>query len=307
MTTSSVSHSRPRRGALRLTLRILGGGGAALGALVLSVFGVAEYRARVHHDVPSHRLAVPTDSVSIRHGARLAQVRFCTECHSAGLIGRVMADEPAIGRIAPPNLTNGRLPAPLTDDEWERAVRHGVRPDGSALRIMPSHEFTGLSDDDLGAIVAYARSLPASDVAVPATTLGPLLKVLDVAGQLAVYPASEIDHHLPHPARVVAEPTPAYGRYVASTCTGCHGMGLSGGKIPGTPPDFPPAANITPNGIGHYTLEDMKRLLRSGVRPDGSRVNAGMPWRFTQSLDDTEITAIYAYLRTVPAREYGNR
>lgn len=286
---------------------ILTGAGIVVGGALLTVLGISEVRARRHYDVPEHRLTVPTDQATIDHGARLAQVRFCADCHGDGLTGRVLAEGAAIGRLVPPNLTNGRAPRALTDQEWERAVRHGVRADGRALRIMPSHEFTQITDADLAAIVAYARHLPGSTAPLPSTEIGPLIKALDVAGLVDAYPASLIDHETPHAAQLAATPTPAYGKYMASTCTGCHGTGLSGGKIPGTPPEFPPAANITPAGIGHYTLDDLTRLLRTGVRPDGSHVNDGMPWKFTRSLDDTEIAAIYAYLKTVSPREYGHR
>ncbi len=37
-----------------------------------------------------------------------------------------------------------------------------------------------------------------------------------------------------------------HGAYVANMCLGCHGAKLNGGKIPGGPPDWPPAANLTP-------------------------------------------------------------
>jgi mono/diheme cytochrome c family protein len=298
---------RRRRGIWRLTFRFAAGAGLLLLAAVGGTLAIAEVRAHKHYDVPDHPLTVPTDQASIERGARLAQVRFCADCHGAGLTGRVMAEDPMLGRIAPPNLTNGRAQGALTTTEWERAVRHGVRADGSPLLIMPAHEFTGISDDDLAAIIAWARRLPALTAQVPPTYVSPLIKALDVANQLEVYPASLITHDTPHPTHMVAEPTPAYGKYLASTCTGCHGAGLSGGHVPGTPPDWPAAANITPAGIGHYQLEDLTRLLRTGVRPDGSHVNDGMPWRFTRSLDDTEIAAIYAYLKTVPSKAYGNR
>ncbi len=299
--------ARRRRGVWRMTLKFVGGALLLIAGAVGGALGYAEYKSRQHYEVPEHSISVPTDSASIEHGARLAQVRFCAECHGAGLTGKIMAEDPALGRIAPPNLTNGRAAGVLTTAAWERAVRHGVRDDGSALLIMPAHEFTQISDEDLGAIIAYARQLPSATAPVPATYVGPLIKVLDVAGQLEVYPASMIDHQAKHLAQIYAEPTPTYGKYMASTCTGCHGTGFSGGKMPGTPPDFPPAANITPKGIGHYSVEDLGRLLRTGVRPDGSKVNDGMPWRFTKSLNDTEIAAIYAYLKTVPPKEYGNR
>jgi mono/diheme cytochrome c family protein len=112
-----------------------------------------------------------------------------------------------------------------------------------------------------------------------------------------------------HPAAPPAGPTAAYGRYLANVggCTGCHGAGLSGGKIPGTPAEFKPPANITPAGIGHWTEADFVRALRTGVRPGGTNIDPEMPWRLTRLMTDEEIHALYEYLKTVPAKPYGNR
>ena len=153
-------------------------------------------------------------------------------------------------------------------------MRHGVRRDGSPLFVMPASEHTGMSDEDLGAKVAYARALPASPNVPPASRAGPVIRALAAAGQVHVYSASEIDHRRPHPARVTAEPTARYGRYLAAMCTGCHGPGFGGGPIPGAPPGWKPAANLTPAGIGHYTAADFARALREGVRPGGARAGS---------------------------------
>jgi mono/diheme cytochrome c family protein len=91
-------------------------------------------------------------------------------------------------------------------------------------------------------------------------------------------------------------------------CTGCHGPGLSGGPIAGGPPDWPPAANLTPTGLGHYTEADFIRALREGVRPGGVPIDAAMPVaRITRHMTDVELRALYAYLRSVPPRPYGSR
>jgi cytochrome c553 len=134
------------------------------------------------------------------------------------------------------------------------------------------------------------------------------MRTLQTAGQVKLYPAEEIDHARPHPARVAVAPTAAYGAYLATMCTGCHGAQLSGGRIPGAPPDWKPAANITPAGVGRYTEADFVRALREGVRPDGSHIDPSMPVeRITRHMTDVELAAVWAYLRTVPARPYGGR
>jgi cytochrome c553 len=226
--------------------------------------------------------------------------------------GKVYVDDPAIGRYVPVNLTTGRggVGASLTAADWERAVRHGVGRDGRALRFMPSDDFATLSDADLGAIIAWARQLPPVDRELPATRVGPVLRVMNAIGQIPLA-AQTIAKSPPTYAAAAPEagPTAEYGKYLANVggCTGCHGPGLSGGHVPGTPPDFKPAANITPKGIGHYTEEDFFRALREGTRPGGTKLDPFMPWKLAREMSDDEIRAVYAYLRTVPAKEYGGR
>jgi mono/diheme cytochrome c family protein len=94
---------------------------------------------------------------------------------------------------------------------------------------------------------------------------------------------------------------------VTMGCTGCHGPGLSGGKVPGTPPGFKPAGNITPRGIGSWSESQFIHALRTGERPNGSKIDEFMPIKATRMMTDVELQAIYRYLRTVPPREAGTR
>lgn len=292
---------------LRWTARAVVGLVAVLVVGAGTVYGLSERRLRARFAVPDHPLDVRGDSATVAHGRRVATVRGCTDCHGAALAGAVLADDPAFGRIAGPNLTRGGRGAALAPADWDRAVRHGVRRDGSPLVIMPAHEYNALSDEDLGAVVAYARTLPAVTAAPPATRVGPVARALYVGGKLPLLAAELIAHETPHAARVVAAPTAEYGRYVASSCVGCHGPGLSGGKIPGGPPDWPAAANITPAGIGHWTEADLARALRTGRRPDGRALDPVMPVKALRHMTDVELRALYAYLRTVPAKPTGGR
>ena len=96
-------------------------------------------------------------------------------------------------------------------------------------------------------------------------------------------------------------------RDVSGGCHECHGEHQSGGHIPATPSSFKNAANIIPAGIGHYAETDFFRALREGIRPGGVPIDTLMPFSATKQMSDDEIHALYAYLRTVPPREYGNR
>lgn len=290
--------------------------GVLLGVVVLLVataFAVSQRNLRKTYAISPRDFVVPAGSASVQKGQHFARaITKCVDCHGDDLSGKVYVDDPAIGRFVPGNLTAGRggVGAKLTPADWERAVRHGVGRDGRALIFMPSEDFSTLSDEDLGAIVAWARQLPPVDHQLPPSKVGPMARILNAVGQLPLA-AQKIEHTSPRYAATApaAGPTPEYGEYLANVggCAGCHGPGFSGGHVPGTPPDFKPAANITPKGIGHYTEADFFRALREGTRPDGTKIDPFMPWKLAREMSDDEIRALYAYLRTVPAKEYGGR
>jgi mono/diheme cytochrome c family protein len=296
---------------LRRILRWIGYAAAGLvGIFVLAgatTYGLSESRMSKRFDVPQHSITPRTDSASLAIGARLVKVKGCVDCHGANLGGSVMIDNFALGRLAGPNLTVGGRGAELQPQDWERAIRHGVRRDGSPLRVMPANEFTGMADDELESIVGYVRSLPALTTPTMPTRVGPVIRALFVAHQFDLLPAELIEHPKAHIAHIDAEPTPKYGEYVAAGCKGCHGAGMSGGKIPGAPPDWKAAANITPTGIGRYSEDDFIRILRTGTRPDGTMLDTLMPYRLTKEMTDVELKALFAYLKTVPPKEFGNR
>ena len=295
------------RSIVTWSVRIVAGTLALVLIAAVGAYGYSEVHMSRRHVVPDHPIVLKTDSATLAEGKRLATVRGCVDCHGANLGGSVMFDDPVIGRLAAPNLTPGGRGKDLDLRDWERAVRHGVRRDGTSLRVMPAQEFTTMADDDIAAIVSYAKSIAPVATQQPAPRAGPLILALYAAGQVKLLPGEEIDHTRTHAAHVDPAPTAQYGEYLAIGCTGCHGATLSGGKIPGAPPDWKPAANITPAGIGHYTEADFVRILREGKRPDGSQVDSLMPYRLTRSMTDVELKAVYAYLKTVPPKPYGGR
>ncbi len=101
--------------------------------------------------------------------------------------------------------------------------------------------------------------------------------------------------------------TAAYGGYLARVggCEACHGVNLSGGHLQGGPDD-PPAANLTPSGIGTWSQADFVRTLRTGKNPSGHALNPFMPWRSVGTMTDDELAAIFLYLKSVPPRATGN-
>jgi hypothetical protein len=73
--------------------------------------------------------------------------------------------------------------------------------------------------------------------------------------------------------------------------------------VPGTPPDFPDSQNLTPAAIGSWQEADFFRAIREGKRPDGSVLADFMPWRTYAKMSDVELSALWAYLRTLPPVE----
>jgi mono/diheme cytochrome c family protein len=292
-------------------LQYLAAGAAGLILLAAAaVYGFSEARYRKEFVVTPEAVAIPADSVSIARGGHIVQsFGGCVGCHGENLAGKMVIDEPVLGRIYGANLTRGKggVGAALTDADFVRAIRHGIGPSGRALKVMPSTDYVHFSDEDLADVVAYVRSRPAVDNATPSIRVGPVGRALFVAGKLPILSAEEIDHANPGPAAVTAAPTADYGRYLASIgCEGCHGPSLSGGPIASGAPDWPPAANLTPAGrLKGWSEADFSRVLRTGVRPDGAPVNAVMPWQSTSRLSDDEIHALWLYLRSLPAAPTG--
>lgn len=277
----------------------------AIAAAAISL--ISDKRLNRTYDIPAEALAlaVPSDPASIARGKHLSVILGCTDCHGKNLAGSVFLDVPPFKLVAP-NLTRGKggVGGTLSDADLVRAIRHGVAPDGRAFLVMPSVNFDNLSDADLGAIVAYVKSVPAVDRELPPEDVRPLGRTLLALGMLPPPSAAEIDHRAAHARRVQPAVTVDYGRYLAQSagCTHCHRPDLTGGPIPGLPPDAPHAQNITPAGIGTWSDADFVRALRVGKRPDNTTMSTLMPWPDFGQMSDAEIKAVLLYVRSVPAK-----
>lgn len=244
---------------------------------------------------------IPTEAAALARGKYLYESRGCTDCHARDGAGRTFIDDGAL-LVRGPNVTTGGSTADYDSADWVRSIRHGIAPNGRPLLIMPSEDYNRMTDADLGAMIAYIRSLPPQpgdgrDIRLP-------LPVQFAYAAGIMRDASEkIDHSLPPAQPVPVGDIRATGAYVANMCMGCHGEAFTGGKIPGAPPDWPAANNLTPVQGGvmqRYRDAGMfAAMLRSGKRPDGSAIKV-MPFESLGELDDGEIVALYAYLTGLP-------
>jgi mono/diheme cytochrome c family protein len=243
-----------------------------------------------------------TDPAVLARGEHLYKSRDCAGCHGDGGEGRLHIDEPNGLQVRSANLTRGPGSAVLdyTEVDWVRAIRHGVKRDGRPVFVMPSENYNRMADSDLAALVAYIRSLPPSDSPPANFELPLVVRLLHGAGQIPDA-ASKIDHLLPPQPLPVQTDAVENGRYVIQTCIGCHGAQLAGGRIPGTPPSWPPAADLSGNADGamrrYADAQAFMVLVRTGRRPDGSAVAPQMP--VNVHLSDDELQAAYAFLQSL--------
>ena len=277
---------------------------------VLYVIGTVEWN-RLHgqYDVPVETITIPTDQASIERGKHIATIHMCQQCHMDNLSGQT-AGAPVLITLSVPNLTAGAggVGAINTDEDWVRAIRHGVGHDGRGLTLMPSGVWYYLSDDDLADMIAYLKNLPPVDNEMPPTDLGPLGRVMLALGQLP--PEIEpnvltIDHDGPRPVAPQPGVTVAYGKYLANTCTLCHGSGLNGQTVREGGNVYV-APNLTPGGeMGFWSEEQFMATLRIGVKPDRHELNKFMPWKYFGQMTDDELKAVWIYLQSLPALPQG--
>ena len=194
-----------------------------------------------------------------------------------------------------------------SDDEIARAIREGVRKDGTALfPLMPYPAFATLDDEDVKAVVVYLRTIPAVKQAVPARQLpGPLEYLVNTMPKPITAPQPT------HPSSTAEE----RGKYLVTvaTCSECHtptdaqnnplpGLAFGGGGLFHDLGDAHElfSANITPDpsGIAHYDEAFLKQTFRTGQM--GGRVLSHiMPFEWFRNITDEDVGDMFAYLRTL--------
>lgn len=289
--------------------KLAGAGIAALALFAAAAFALAvwlgERKLARTIDVKVVPVAFAKDPGSLRLGRYLFEARGCAECHAADGHGLVFIDDASGLYAKSPNITPGPggVVAEYSEADWVRTIRHGVNPAGRALVSMPSDDFNRMSDTDLAAVVAYARSLAPMAGSGAEIRLPLLVKALYGIG-IVRDAAEKIDHRLPPLPAVAPGATRDYGEYVVQMCVGCHRADFGGGPVPGGMPDWPPAPRLAPgpgSAMARYdTPARFAAMMRSGKRPDGSAVSAVMPFATLRNLSDTDLDAVYAYLSALP-------
>lgn len=279
---------------LRWAVTVLAGFAAA-GATIVYVLSEAHLG-----DVPTvatHEIDIPEDSASIERGRHIARTRGCFGCHGQQLEGRVFEEQWdwTVRGVAPNLAAAARR---LDTATLERIIRHGIGADGRALWSMPSYNWVHLSDRDLGSLIAFLRSAPVVEQSLPRPVLGWRARWAMAAGRETHMAKWALDV----PPLILGEADDrqlVFGEYLAmTTCNECHGFDLRGDFLPeGGTPDL---AIVTA-----YDPESFRRLMDEGValggRDDLGLMSMVAKDRFAY-FSEAEREAIYAFLRTLPAR-----
>ncbi|MDF2232734.1 c-type cytochrome [Albimonas sp. CAU 1670] len=241
-------------------------------------------------------------------------VAACGNCHtpfgpqgpdmSQELAGRLVEKNPAFEAWAPnitPDAETGV--GAWSDAELKKAIREGVRPDGTIIGPpMPIGFYRSLGDDDLDAMVAFLRTVAPVKNEVPASTYAiPLPPSYGPPVESVTAPARGV--------------TAEYGEYLAGPvahCMECHTkfgpagpmvsthLGSGGNEFHG-PWGTSVSANLTPSadGIAGRSDDELVAMIREGIR-DGKPMLPPMGYGYYAQMTDDDVHAIIAYLRTLP-------
>jgi len=273
--------------------------------------------------VPAAMPAAAQDAKLLERGTYLMDgVVACANCHiqrdkgkplfDRGLSGGMVFDEEPFKAYAS-NITPDRETGigNWTDAQLVKAIREGIRPDGSVIGPpMPIMFYRGMSDDDVKAIIAYLRAQPPVKNSVPKSE----------------YRIKLPPNYGPAISKKVLAPSPKdvrkYGAYLAGPlghCMDCHTpwvkgipdmkrVGAGGNPFKG-PWGVSVARNLTSHesGLKSWSDAEIARAIREGVRKDGSKLMPPMAFGWYKNINDGDMKAMIAYLRSLKSLQLGGQ
>src|ERR1041384_339980 len=187
---------------MRKVFRVIG---IVLGSLIglilvtaVVLYFIGDARLSKTYNIPASNIPLPSTAASIEFGKHRAEI-LCEGCHGADLSGiDNWFDAPALGNIDSANLTSGKggVGGQFTTEDYVRAIRHGIDPAGKPIFMIAVPSTAHLSDEDLGAIIAYLKTIPPVDHTVRPRHFTPLAKILLAAGVLGKLPAEAVSHDI---------------------------------------------------------------------------------------------------------------
>jgi len=264
--------------------------------------------------------AASADDTTIERGRYLVQAGDCASCHTAPG-GRAFAGGLAVstpfGDIYSSNITPDRATGigSWSEQDFYNAMHNGMRRDGKHLYpAFPFLWFTKITPDDVHAMKAFLDALPA----VQQENKAPSLPwPLSVRRMMSVWNALYFNEgtYAPDPAKSPQWNRGAYLVEGAGHCGACHtatnmlgapkaDKHLAGGRFG----EHWYASGLTGNlrdGLGGWSVKDIVEYLKTGsnVKSAAAGPMTDVIKNSTHFLNDSDLEAIAAYLKNVPARE----
>ena len=239
-------------------------------------------------DAHTETLAAATPA-QIADGTRQLSILGCVSCHGEGLRGKLFFDVPNVAKLYAPNLT--LIAAQSDDQKLAQSIRQGVGHDGRSLFVMPSAQYSRLTDAETTALVHAIRQQPRGGTQMPPISVGLLGRIGIATGKFKMQPDLVAEYAERMPADL--GPQFAFGHHLAMTnCAECHGSTLNGGEP--KPELKAPDLSI----VGAYDLPKFTRLMRTGIPASGKKLELmdEIARNDLSHYNDAEIAALYAYL-----------
>lgn len=267
--------------AIRFAAIGFGIGIAALAGVAAYLWLLSETIIQRHYPLFSMDVYYKTDAATLARGEHILKLTGCAGCHGENLRGALIKPYPWFP-IWAPNLT--RSLRTLNDEQFARAVKFGVHPDGTSLWAMPSSSYMYMNDTDLSDMIAYIHSLPAEGKTKPSPRFSVTARIAVLRGDLE---PSALDMS-ENASSLDLGPRYQGGRYLARiSCTVCHQLDLAGtpdGRVP----------NLT--ALRRYSLRDFFGLLREGKARRPVPAHRDLARTRFNTLKDYEVMALYDYL-----------
>jgi cytochrome c553 len=269
--------------------KIIKWAGIVLGGLIVLIFlaGLVLYSIgkkkllQSYSNVQVDTVNIPADADAVSRGKHIAIIWACTRCHGDDLSGELITKDPIsgsipmFGSVPAGNLTSGRggVGGYYTNVDWVRAIRYGINPRNRGEVLM--FDYSTMSDNDLGDLIAYLKQIPPVDKNFPAAIYGPLIPVFPAIGVFT--PVVKMNQHSTHAGDAVPGVSAEYGKYLFTTCAHCHGAGFA-------------------HSMKNWKKDDFIRTFSTGTLPNGKYFGSTMSSKTITKLNDTELTALWLYV-----------
>ena len=268
--------------------RILKWAGIGLCAILIAaatgIYFLSERIIAKVYPLPVSHIRAAQGPEAIVRGERLARAYGCADCHGHDLHGAFIEDFGMRSR----NLT--LLARYFSDADFDRVIRHGLRPDGTSVaETMPSDAFQYMTDADVSDVIAYIRSRPHSGAPVPAPSYDWKARLKFLSGE------SKTDamwFQLQTPALDLGAQFARGGQIAMAACGECHTTALTGEVPP--QPHHPPDLSI----VASYERADFLKFMHTGKAAGNRelRMMSAVARVRINYLSDADLNALYDYL-----------